>query len=401
MSDRVRHLFEASRALITETSLERLLQRVTDIATEVLEARYAAVGVVAPDGITLETFITSGMSDEMRRRIGDLPRGHGILGLVIREARTIRLPDLGAHPDSFGFPPGHPPMHSFLGVPVQGHDSVFGNLYVTEKVGALEFTDEDVQIAQMLAAHAAAAVQNARLHQETGELLDEVQRLMRGRERFFAMVNHELRNALTAVHGWTEMALRTPPAVEAHEALGEVLEASEDAMTLVNDLLDLARLEEDRLRVTAQRVNPIELIRRAAARARPQGDGAAVSIATRAERRLPPIMTDAGRVEQILHNLLMNAIRHAPDGSEVTLAATRERDEVRFSVVDQGPGVAAADVERIFDVYETRRSDGPSVGLGLAVSRRLATLLGGSLFAVHQPDGGGCFELRLPISDGA
>lgn len=401
MSDRLLHLFEASRALITETSLERVLQRVTDIAVEVLEARYAALGVLAPDGRTLETFITSGMDEATRRRIGDLPRGHGILGLVIRESRTIRLPDLGRHPDSYGFPPGHPPMHSFLGVPVQGHESVFGNLYVTEKTTGPEFTVEDEQVAQMLAAHAAAAVQNARLHQEARELLDEVQRLMRGRERFFAMVNHELRNALTAVHGWSEMAVRTPPAVAPLEALGEVLEASEEAMTLVNDLLDLARLEEDRLRITALRVDPGELIRRAASRVRPQATTAGVGLATRLDHAVPPIMTDAGRVEQILHNLLMNAIRHAPEGTMVEISVAVDGDQACFTVLDEGRGVAEEDIERIFDVYETRREDGPSVGLGLAVSRRLAVLLGGSLGAVYQPAGGGRFELRLPLAVGA
>lgn len=401
MSDRLLHLFEASRALITETSLDRVLQRVTDIAVEVLDARYAALGVLAADGRTIEMFITSGMSDEMRKRIGDIPRGHGILGLVIREARVIRLPDLGRHPDSYGFPPGHPPMHSFLGVPVRGHEAVFGNLYVTEKTTGPEFTVEDEQVAQMLAAHAAAAVQNARLHQEARDLLEEVQRLMRGRERFFAMVNHELRNALTAVHGWSEMAVRTPRAVEPMEALGEVLEASEEAMTLVGDLLDLARLEEDRLRITAQRVDPGELIRRAASRVRPQATAAEVGLVVRQDRDVPPIVTDAGRVEQILHNLLMNAIRHAPVGTVVEVAAARENDQVIFTVLDQGQGVAADDVERIFDVYETRGEDGPSVGLGLAVSRRLALLLGGALGTVHQPGGGGRFELRLPIADGA
>lgn len=400
MSDRLLSLLEASRALITETSLERVLQRVVDIAVDVLDARYAALGVLAPDGRTLETFITSGMDEATRRRIGDLPRGHGILGLVIRESRTIRLPDLGRHPDSYGFPPGHPPMHSFLGVPVHGHESVFGNLYVTEKTTGPAFTDEDEQIAQMLAAHAAAAVQNARLHQDTRDLLDEVQQLMRGRERFFAMVNHELRNALTAVHGWSEMAVRVPPAVEAREALGEVLEASEEAMTLVNDLLDLARLEENRLRVTSHSVDPGELVRRAAARVRPLADAAGVTLAVQLEPDVRPIGTDARRVEQILHNLLVNAIRHAPEGTTVSVIVDRAPPHLRFAVLDHGSGVAAIDVERIFDVYETRREDGPSAGLGLAVSRRLATLLGGSLFAVHQSDGGGRFELLLPLQPG-
>jgi signal transduction histidine kinase len=215
------------------------------------------------------------------------------------------------------------------------------------------------------------------------------------------MVNHELRNALTAVHGWSEMAVREPPAVEPREALTEVLEASEEAMALVADLLDLARLEEDRLRVSAQPVGPTELIRRAASRVRPQADARSVAVVIRHDPTLPPILTDPGRVEQILNNLMINAIRHAPADSVIELSATRAEGQVCFAVLDQGAGVAMDDIERIFDVYETRREDGSSVGLGLAVSRRLATLLGGSLAAVHQEQGGGRFELRLPLPGGA
>src|SRR6185437_6783832 len=108
-----------------------------------------------------------------RALIGEPPRGHGILGLVIREARPVRLPDLAKHPDSYGFPPHHPPMHSFLGVPIVGRRLIFGNLYLCEKIGAGAFTDEDEHIAVLLAATAAAAVENARLHEESARLLEE------------------------------------------------------------------------------------------------------------------------------------------------------------------------------------------------------------------------------------
>lgn len=396
MSTRLLHLCHVSRSLVTETSLERVLQRATDIACEVLEARYAAIGVLRADGRTFGTFVTSGIDEATRQAIGPIPSGAGLLGLVVREARVIRLADLTSHPDASGFPSGHPPMRSFLGVPVRSQDVVFGNLYVTEKLTGPEFTAEDEQMAQLLATSTAAAIRNARLHEETHQLLDEVQRLMRGRERFFAMINHELRNSLTAVQGWSEMALRTPPAVEPREALTEVLEASQEAMTLVADLLDLARLEEDRLRITTNAVDPAELIRRAISRIRPLALAADVELAVRHDELIPPIVTDAGRVEQILNNLLTNAIRHAPPGSTVEVCAAAQDSQVVVTVLDQGPGVAATDVDRIFNVYESRRGAGPGVGLGLAVSRRLAALLGGSLIAIHQAAGGGRFELRLP-----
>src|SRR5918993_549008 len=207
-TERLERLVVAASALITEVALERVLERVVEVAAEVIGARYAAIGVLAPDGRLLESFTTHGMSAEQRVSIGDLPRGHGILGLVIREAKPIRLPDLTRHPDSYGFPPHHPPMHSFLGVPIVGKRGIFGNLYLTEKLGGKVFTEDDEHIAILLAANTAAAVENARLHEESARLLEEVQQLHRSRERFFAMVNHELRNALAAVHGWSEMLVR-------------------------------------------------------------------------------------------------------------------------------------------------------------------------------------------------
>ena len=198
-TERVERLMLAASALITEVSLEGVLDRVVAVAAEVIGAQYAAIGVLEPDGRLLESFTTYGIDDELRTLLGPPPKGHGILGLVIREAKPIRLPDLTRHPDSYGFPPHHPPMHSFLGVPILGKRGVFGNLYLTEKLGGGTFTDEDEHIAVLLAANTASAVENARLHEESARLLEEVQQLHRNRERFFAMVNHELRNALAAV----------------------------------------------------------------------------------------------------------------------------------------------------------------------------------------------------------
>lgn len=206
--ERLERLVIATSSLIKEASLEEVLQRVVEVAAEVIGAHYAAIGVLAAGGELLESFTTFGIDDALRARIGQPPRGHGILGLVIREAKPIRLPDLGRHPDSYGFPPHHPPMHSFLGVPIVGQRGVFGNLYLTEKVGGEVFSEADENSAVLLAATAAAAVENARLHEESARLLEEVQGLHRTHERCFAMVNHELRNALAAVYGWSEMLVR-------------------------------------------------------------------------------------------------------------------------------------------------------------------------------------------------
>src|SRR5690606_12253290 len=240
-AERLARLVAAGTLLTSELSLEGVLDRVTEIAASVLGARYAAIGVLSPDGRLLESFTTWGITREERERMGEPPRGHGILGLVIREARIIRLPDLTRHPDSVGFPPGHPAMHSFLGVPIVGRRGTFGNLYVTEKIGADAFSEDDERLALLLAAQTAAAVENARLHEESARLIEEVQQLHRTRERFFAMVNHELRNALAAVYGWSEMLVRRKDPASVPRAAFEVLDSAEQAISLINDLLDLSR----------------------------------------------------------------------------------------------------------------------------------------------------------------
>ena len=172
MQERLRQLEVATAALITDVSLDGVLRRVVQVAAEVIGARYAAIGVVGPGGKLLESFITHGIDPEVEASIGAPPRGHGILGLVISEGKPIRLPDLRAHPASRGFPPNHPPMRSFLGVPIVGRRGVFGNLYLTEKTGGEHFTGEDEDIAILLAAKAAAAVENARHHEESAQLLE-------------------------------------------------------------------------------------------------------------------------------------------------------------------------------------------------------------------------------------
>jgi len=396
---RLERLVTATSELITEVSLDGVLDTVVEVAAEVINSRYAAIGVLAPDGRILESFTTHGIDPEHRARIGAPPKGHGILGLVIREARAIRLPDLVRHPDSYGFPPHHPVMHSFLGVPIVGRRGVFGNLYLTEKIGAEAFSAEDEHIAVLLAATTAAAVENARLHEESARLLEEVQQLHRARERFFAMVNHELRNALAAVFGWAEMLVRKKDPATVPRAAFEVLDSAQNAIELINDLLDLSRLDEDRLRPVIRAVEPGAIARRAVGRVTPTAAGKQVTLVVEAPGNLPPCNTDTHRVEQILVNLLGNAIKHTPEGTTVCLSVASADHEIVFVVEDQGPGLPPGEVERVFDIYVTKGSgDTGGVGLGLPLSRRLARLLGGELIAVSAPGTGGRFMLTLPVT---
>jgi len=397
---RLEALVLATSSLIGELALEGVLQHAVEVAAEVIGAKYAAIGVLGPDGRLLESFTTYGVTAEERALIGPLPRGHGILGLVIREPRPIRLPDLAKHPDSYGFPPHHPPMHSFLGVPIVGRRGVFGNFYLTEKLDADVFSEEDEHIAVLLATTVAASVENARLHEESARLIEEVQELHRTRERFFAMVNHELRNALAGVYGWAEMLVRKKDPVTVPRAAFEVLDSARQAVGLINDLLDLSRLDEDRLKPVIRAVEPSAIARRALGRVTPAAEAKQVRLELEVLPALPSCETDASRVEQILVNLLGNAIHHTPEASAVHLAITAADGVVRYIVRDEGAGIPEADLERVFDIYVTKAvGENRGVGLGLSLSRRLARLLGGDLHAVPAAHGeGGRFVLDLPAS---
>ena len=397
--ERLKQVVAATSALITEASLEGVLQRAVQIAAEIIGARYAAIGVVASDGRTLEHFTTYGIEPEVAAEIGTPPRVHGILSIMIREAKPVRIPDLTKHPDYCGMPPHHPPMRSFLGVPILGTRGSVGNLYLAEKIGDETFTAEDEDITILLAAKTAAAIENARHHEESARLLEEVQQLQRTRERFFAMVNHELRNALAAVYGWSEMLVRKKDPATVPRAAFEVMESAQDAIALINDLLDLSRLDEDRLKPVIKAVEPISIASRSIRRMTPNASLKQVTLQLAAAPELPTCETDANRVEQILVNLLGNAIRYAPEQSAVRVSITAREGRVVYQVDDEGPGVPANETERIFDIYVTKPGEESlGLGLGLPLSRRLARLLGGELHAVARPEKGGCFVLEVPTA---
>ncbi|MEU0333870.1 GAF domain-containing protein [Streptomyces sp. NPDC006193] len=165
--DRVRSLLEAVLAVGRELDLEQALRSIVEAAAVLVDAEYAALGVIGPDGRRLSQFITVGVGDEEIARIGPFPEGHGILGELIRRPEPLRLAKLSEHAASYGFPPNHPPMNSFLGVPIRVRDQVFGNLYLTEKRGGLQFDEDDESVLSTLAVAAGVAIDNARLYEES------------------------------------------------------------------------------------------------------------------------------------------------------------------------------------------------------------------------------------------
>ncbi|MGB3184635.1 MAG: GAF domain-containing protein [Ornithinimicrobium sp.] len=165
-NQQIEALLDAVLAISADWELPTMLQRIVDAACSLVNAQYGALGVLGPDPTQLVQFITHGLTQQERDAIGELPRGEGVLGLLIREPLPVRISDIAEHPDSFGFPPHHPPMKSFLGAPIRIRGNVYGNLYLTEKRGATEFSVEDEAMVAALAAAAGVALQNARLYED-------------------------------------------------------------------------------------------------------------------------------------------------------------------------------------------------------------------------------------------
>jgi GAF domain-containing protein len=206
--DRRDKLIEAGLALSSELSFSAVLQRIIELAVEITGARYGALGVIGPGG-RLTEFVTTGITAEERAAIGDPPVGRGILGALIEEGKPLRLPDISADPRSVGFPPNHPNMKSFLGAPIQFRGEVFGNIYLTEKRGALQFDEEDERALVVLATQASVAIENARLYEEVHRLA-----VLEDRERIAKELHDGVIQALFAVGMGLQGAALMSPAEE-------------------------------------------------------------------------------------------------------------------------------------------------------------------------------------------
>ncbi len=209
---RLRLLLDAVVSMAADLSLDGVLTRIVEISRELTGAQYAALGVLGSGPKKgLRTFVHQGMTPVQVTEIGDLPTGHGILGLLIDRPEPLRLHEIAAHPESYGFPAAHPPMRSFLGVPVRIRDQVFGNLYLTEKTGDTDFTQEDEDVVIALAAAAGVAIENARLYEEAGrreawlEATAEITALLSGShagDQALQMIADRARQAASANVAW-------------------------------------------------------------------------------------------------------------------------------------------------------------------------------------------------------
>jgi signal transduction histidine kinase len=298
-------------------------------------------------------------------------------------------------------------MKSFLGVPIRMGDRIFGNLYLTNKQDAPAFNQRDEAIVAMLAAHAAVSIENARQFKTLQRLLEELRETQQQRDRFYAFVNHDLRNACSGVLMWSERLLARTGG-ESGEIAEKIQRGSEHAMRLVQDVLDLENLGQGRLETWSRVIVVNDLLQAAVDGMRPEAEKRDQKLQLRRSPSTLRMVADPDRVLQVVTNLLSNALKFSADGTSVKVTAEIDADGpessareaerwIAIEVEDQGPGIPPEDLERIFGEWvraSTRERKG--MGIGLTLSRRLAEYMGGALTARSTVGKGSTFTLWLP-----
>jgi len=367
-------LIEAGMILASELSLDAVLQRIVELAVEITDAHYGALGVLTPDGRAIEEFITVGVTPEERAAIGDPPVGHGVLGLLIEKVGPLRLPDIGADPRSVGFPPNHPPMTSLLGARIIGRGTVFGNLYLTDKQAAEMFDEEDERVLVVLATQAAIAVENARLYDETERKGRELQRLqvLEERERIGKELHDGVIQSLFAV-GMNLQGLAASSGDT--ETAGRLEAAVEDIDRAIRDLRNYIfglrpGILADRQLDQALKQMASEFGSRTGIVTVADVDNEAASI----------LASRAGDVVQLAREALSNVSRHG-DAATCRVSLRRGDEGLVLEIDDDGRG---------FDVDTT------SWGMGLRNLRERVESLGGVLVVESTPGEGTTVRATLP-----
>jgi signal transduction histidine kinase len=359
-------------SVASDQDLPTVLRHIVKAARELVGARYAALGVLDPTQTYLTEFITVGLNDSQRARIGGLPKGHGILGLLIVDPRPIRLPDLGEHPESFGFPPNHPPMKSFLGVPLYVRGEVFGNLYLTDKEDEDGFSDIDEELVLSLAAAATLAIENVRLHEQAAEVSVLADRDRIGRELHDTVVQRLFAVGL-AMHGTMRLASNPEVTARLEQHVDDLDSTIREIRTAIFEL-ETARSSRPSLRR--------EVLDLVAQSSRVLGFEPTVRFAGPIDVLVQPKM--AGHLLAVLREALSNVARHAGAAHvEVTVQAD---SDLLLEVTDDGRG--------------TVQAPGGSGGNGLRNMMNRAQELGGHATVAPGIDRGTRMQWIVPLPTG-
>ena len=369
---------QAVREISGVLDLDRVLQLIVDRVRDLVGSQYAALGIVDREG-RIERFITSGISAEERARIGDLPHGRGLLGLIIRENRSYRIPDIATHPQRYGFPPNHPEMHSVLGMPITNRGTPVGRLYLTNKLGAAEFSADDQALVEMFALHAGIAIENARLH-------DQVRRLAIVDER--DRISRDLHDSvIQAIYAQTLALDDVPDLVD--EDPDEARQRVDDAIDALNAVVrDIRNFIFGLRPVLLESGDITEGLQHLATELR-RSSAVEVSLHLEAETEATSTLP-IERVAELLaivREALSNVARHA-EATRADLRLASADGELRLEIADDGRG---------FD--PTRRDERGHHGL--ANMRARSAAIGGRFEVTSMPGRGTRIIVTIPRPRGS
>ena len=362
---------EAARAISSVIGIEDVLQLIVDRVRDLASARYAALGIAGVDG-RLDRFITAGMDADTRRAIGPLPAGRGLLGLIIRAGRAYRIPSIADHPDSSGFPDNHPPMTSFLGVPVMARGISVGNLYLTDKRDATEFSMGDQRLVELFARHAGIAIDNARLHAQAGRLAVAEERDRIGRDLHDGIIQ-----SLYAVG----LSLEDVPDLMA-EAPAEAAERVDAAIESIN--LSIRDIRNFIYGLRPESVDGSQVVAGLAALAEEVRHGGLIDIVANLDPAADPGMDPltGNELLNLVREALSNAVRHG-HGRRISISLSATAEGSTLEIADDGIGFDPAQV-----VVAGHH--------GLANMRARAAAFGGHLEIRTAPDEGTTVIVELP-----
>lgn len=327
---------------------------------------------------------------------GGFPRALGTLAIV-GQGQVVRVRNIQEHPAFQGFPKHHPLVTSLLGVPIRHRGKYFGNIFLGNKIGAEEFSEEDEKIARIFSSHVALLLQQVYL---TSALeLQEQQR-----RELIAMIAHDLRNPIHVLLMQNQILLRQARNKDftGVEHITQQMRDSVSRLTrMTNELVDLSRAELHRFNLAFEKVAPGELIRKIVKHIQPTAPDQQIKLELPA--LLPEIQADPHRIEQVLANLIENAVKYSQNNSPIEIRAYPQQEDLLIEVKDHGPGVPKEEQKLIFTRFyqSKKRAKKIGLGLGLAISKDLVEAHGGTISLESEPGHGSLFRVRLPIAGAA
>jgi signal transduction histidine kinase len=399
------------RVLAGELDLQKLMQALTDAATEISHAQFGAFlyNVAADEGEAYQLYTLSGVAPQVFAHM-PMPRNTDIFRPTFRGDRTVRFddvtraPEYGRNSPYHGIPQGHPPVRSYLAVPVVSRGGeVLGGLFFGHAQPAV-FTEREEKLVSSLAAQAAIAIDNARLFERSHKLYAQAQEANRLKDEFLATLSHELRTPLNAIVGWVHLLRggRLAPDTAAH-ALEVVARNAEAQNQLIADILDVSRIVSGRLRLEVSAVDLAHVVSAALDTVRPAADAKGVRLESALQAgEAATVAGDPGRLQQVVWNLLSNAIKFTGEGGTVSVQLEVTAAQARLTVTDSGVGIRPDFLPHVFQLF--RQADSSStrahggLGLGLAIVRHLVELHGGTVQAWSAGTGQGArFTVELPL----